>query len=213
MTKSTLVPAILLGFGCITFAQPYPETVPSGASITVRTNDAIDLRNSSDGRIFTGVIDRDVRDNSGGVAIPRGANAELIVRNLGQNDMAVDLESVTVGGQRYVVRASEEQYNRSGSRDDRIGKNERTGKYVGGGALLGTIIGAVAGGGKGAAIGAVAGGAAGAGTQVMTRGHDVRVPSESLLTFRLERPLAVGRGEYSRDNGYSQEGRHYHYRQ
>ncbi len=207
------LPALLLGFGLGASAQPYPDSVPSGTNITVRTNDPIDLRESSDGRIFTGVVDREVRDNNGNVAIPRGANAELIVRNISQNELAVDLESITVGGQRYIVRASEDQVNRSGSNKNGIGKNERTGKYVGGGAVLGTIIGAIAGGGKGAAIGAVAGGAAGAGTQVMTRGRNVRVPAESLLTFRLDRPLNVGRGDYSRDNGYTQEGRHYHYRQ
>ena len=35
-----------------------------------------------------------------------------------------------------------------------IGKNKRTAEYVGGGAVLGTLLGAIAGGGKGAAIGA-----------------------------------------------------------
>ncbi len=212
MNKLALCPALLLGLVANAPAQRYPDSVAPGTTITVRTNDSIDLRNPSDNRIFTGVVDRDVRDSSGNVAIRRGSNAELIVRNVGENEIAVDLESLTVGGRRYIVRASEQQYNRAGSKDG-IGKNERTGKYVGGGALLGTIIGAIAGGGKGAAIGAVAGGAAGAGTQVMTRGRDVRVPSESLLTFRLDRPLELGQGEYSRDNGYTQEGRHYHYRQ
>jgi len=50
-------------------------------------------------------------------------------------------------------------------------------------------------GGKGALIGGVAGAAAGAGGEVLTRGHSVRVPRDTLLTFRLERPLelAVGR--------------------
>ena len=90
---------------------------------------------------------------------------------------------------------------------DGIGKNGRTGKYVGGGALLGTIIGAIAGGGKGAAIGAIAGGAGGASAQVLTRGGDVRVPAESILTFRLQQPLTVDVA----DRGYDRRGRHYHY--
>jgi hypothetical protein len=38
----------------------------------------------------------------------------------------------------------------------------------------------------------------------------VQVPPESLLTFRLDRPLEVGRGDYSRDNGYDRNGYHYH---
>ena len=47
-----------------------------------------------------------------------------------------------------------------------VGANKRTAEMVGGGAVLGTLIGAIAGGGKGAAIGAVAGAGAGAGTLV-----------------------------------------------
>ncbi len=60
---------------------------------------------------------------------------------------------------------------------------------VGGGAALGTLLGAIAGGGKGAAIGAVAGGAAGGTAQVLTRGKQVRVPAETILSFQLEKPL------------------------
>src|SRR5438128_2121253 len=77
--------------------------------------------------------------------------------------------------------------------------NRRTGKFVGGGAVPGTIIGVIAGGGKGAAIGAASGAVAGAGTQTLTPGKSVRVPAESVLMFRLERPLRVDIA----DNGYS----------
>jgi hypothetical protein len=62
---------------------------------------------------------------------------------------------------------------------------------VGGGAVLGAIIGGIAGGGKGAAIGAGAGSAAGAGVQVLTRGQQVKVPSETLLEFRLQQPVTI----------------------
>ena len=203
-----VLPVLLLGFALAAPAQV--DVIPSGTNITVRTNEPIEMRGSSDGRIFTGVVDQDVLDRDGRVAIPRGSNAELIVRNLGNNDMAVDLESVSVQGRRYLVSASDESYQ--GSRKEGIGKNSRTGKFVGGGALLGTVIGAIAGGGKGAAIGAAAGGAAGAGAQVATRGREVKVPAESLLTFRLTRPLEVGRGANSRDNGYERDGHHYHER-
>ena len=202
----TLVSGLLVGFAMTLAAQP--DTIAVGTNITVRTNEGIDIRNASDGRVFTGVIDQDVRDRVGDVVIPRGANAELIGRNISRDEVALDLESVSVGGRRYIVTAADESY--TGSQRDGVGKNQRTAKYVGGGALLGTIIGAIAGGGKGAAIGALAGGAAGAGGQVLTRGRDVRVPAESLLTFRLQQPLTIGKGEYSRDRGYDRDGHHYH---
>jgi hypothetical protein len=57
---------------------------------------------------------------------------------------------------------------------------------VGGAAAIGTLIGAIAGGGDGAAIGAAVGAAGGAAAQVLTRGDQVRIPAESVLTFRLD---------------------------
>jgi len=108
---------------------------------------------------------------------------------------------VMVGDKRYSIDASsKEQGRRQG-----VGENKRTGEYVGGGALLGTILGAMAGGGKGAAIGALAGGAGGAGAQTLTRGNSVHVPNETVLSFRLERPLDI----YP-DSGYDRDGHHYH---
>lgn len=196
--------ALLIGTALTALAQS--GNIPAGTQIAVRTNDTIDVRNSSDGRIYSGVVDRDVQDANGNIAIPRGSNAELIVRNVGSRDLALDLESVDVNGRRYAV--STEDLTRAGSKQG-LGENKRTAKYVGGGAVLGSIIGAIAGGGKGAAIGAAVGGASGAGAQVMTRGGAVRVPSESILTFRLDRSLDVGRA----DNGYNRGGHHYHYNQ
>lgn len=182
------------------------DTVPAGAEITVRTNDAIDAKSSNEGRIYTAVIDRDVRDRSGNTVISRGSDAELIVRDTNNRDMVLDLESISVNGRRYVVSTTDQPVTANGSQKEGVGANGRTGKYVGGGAVIGSIIGAIAGGGKGAAIGAVAGAGAGAAGQTVTRGGQVRVPSESLLTFRLDRPLMIG----GPDNGYNRDGNHYH---
>jgi hypothetical protein len=182
------------------------DRVPAGTEITVRTNEAIDARHPSDSRIYTAVVDQDVRDRSGNVVIPRGSNAELIMRDASSSDIVVDLESVDVNGRRYTVDAQSQSVGSSDERREGVGANERTGKYVGGGAILGSIIGAIAGGGKGAAIGAATGAGAGAATQTVTRGGSVRLPSESLLTFRLDRQMTVG----TADSGYMREGRHYH---
>lgn len=176
--------------------------IEPGTVIVVRTDRAIDSRRS-DGRVYTGMVDQDVRADNGRVAIRRGANVELIVRVAPDNDLNLDLESVTVDGQRYAIDAGE---HIDAGRRDGVGANSRTAEHVGGGAILGSIIGAIAGGGKGAAVGAAAGAAAGAGTEIATRGREVRVPAESLLTFRLERPLVVGIA----DRGSDRDGYHYH---
>lgn len=184
------------------------DRVPAGSEIVVRTVESIDAKHPSDSRIYNATVDRDVTDRSGRVVIPRGADAELIMRDASSGEIVLDLESVSVNGQRYVVDAANESVSAADTENQRegVGKNKRTGKYVGGGALAGSIIGAIAGGGKGAAIGAITGAGAGAATQTVTRGGSVRLPSESLLTFRLDRALRVG----SADNGYMREGSHYH---
>jgi hypothetical protein len=192
-----------------TFAQA-PQartTIAADTTLKVRTTEAIDVK-TADGLIFRGTIDEDVLDRDGLVAIPEGSAVELMARKDG-NEMTLDLESVTVDGQRYAVLADQSAVGTSGQvrgGAGTIGANKDTAVYIGGGALLGTIIGAVTGGGKGAAIGAAVGAAAGAGAQIVTKGRSVYLPAESLVTFRLARRLNVG----VEDTGFDRDSRHYH---
>lgn len=160
--------------------------LPAGTEIVVRTIDSIDTREPDPRQHFLASVDRDVVDADGKVVIPKGSLAHLIVHRVGDSEIAVDLRSVNVEGRRYILNSEilTDVRTREG-----LGTNKRTGKFVGGGALLGTILGAVAGGGKGAAIGALAGGATGAGTQVLTRGPALHIPSETVLRFRLDQPV------------------------
>ena len=99
----------------------------------------------------------------------------------------LDLVSVSVEGKQYELDTVDlAQKGRDG-----VGVNKRTGEFAGGGAAVGAIIGAIAGGGKGAAIGAGSGAGAGALTQILTKGGSIKVPVETVLTFKLERPLRV----------------------
>jgi hypothetical protein len=196
--------AILLTSAAAVLAQR--DTLPAGTQITVRTSETISAKSRSEGRIYNGNVDRDVLDRQGNVVIPRGSAAELMVRNATSGNIVLDIESVDVNGRRYTVSTTDRDAGTRSQEKEGVGKNKRTGEYVGGGALLGTIIGAVAGGGKGAAIGALAGAGAGAAGQTITKGGIVRVPAESVLTFRLDRPLVIG----GPDTGYYRNGHHYH---
>src|ERR1051326_2977122 len=191
-----------LSFGSGARAQSL-GTIDAGTTITVRTNQEINSANS-DGKVFSGVVEQDVLNRGGDIAIRRGANVELLIKNISRNEVALDLDSVTVDGRRYGIQAEDSVV--STQETDGFGANRRTGKFVGGGAAIGAIIGAIAGGGKGAAIGGGIGAAAGAGTQVLTRGKRVNVPAESLVTFRLQQPLQTG----GSDSGVSRNGQHYH---
>jgi len=178
-------------------------TIDAGTMITVRTNEQIDT-GKSDGRVYSAVVEQGVVDRNGSVAIPKGATVELLVKTIAKNQIALDLESVTVNGQRYGIQTQDSVL--SSQQSDGLGANKRTGEFLGGGAAIGAIIGAIAGGGKGAAIGGGVGAAAGAGTQVLTRGKNVNIPAESLVTFRLQQPLQTGIA----DGGFLRNGQHYH---
>jgi outer membrane lipoprotein SlyB len=100
----------------------------------------------------------------------------------GRTVLTLDLLQVQVNGRMVDVNTTDVS-QQSGSR------GARSGKVIGGTAALGTIIGALAGGGRGAAIGAVSGAAVGTGAEVLTKGQRVRIPSETRLTFTLQQPL------------------------
>ena len=161
-------------------------TIAAGSEIVVRTVDRIDSSAADPNRRFYANIERDVVDANGNIVIPRGAPAHLVVRPAGAGRVAIDLRSVNVNGQRYVLDTGDltNARERQG-----LGANERTGKYVGGGAILGGILGAAVGGGTGALVGAAAGAGVGAAAEVATSGPRVHIPSETVLRFRLDHPV------------------------
>jgi hypothetical protein len=169
-------------------------TLPAGALIPVRSEETIDAAVAAPGQTYAAEVTRNVTDAGGAVVIPRGSNAQIIIRSAsrggrikGASDLILDLDSVSVEGRRYTLDTQD--MIRKGR--DGVGKNRRTAEFTGGGAALGAIIGAIAGGGKGAAIGAASGAGAGAGTQIVTKGGSIRIPAETILTFKLEAPLQI----------------------
>ena len=188
-------------------AWDYVNPIPAGTSVQVRTTEPIDAQ-SVDGRIYTGTVENDVRDTQNRLAIPRGATAELVVRRGPDDELVLDLDSLTVNGRRYGVDATRNPVGTAGDavRNSGIGANKDTAIHVGGGALLGAILGAAIGGGDAAAAGAVVGAAGGAAAQILTKGRRVRVPGETLLTYRLQSDLNLD----AVDSGFDRDGRHYH---
>lgn len=161
-------------------------TIPNGTELKVRTDVAINATASSAGKTYTGKVSDAVTDTSGKVIIPQNSVAYLKVVREGTNKVALDLTQVSVGGQRYNIESK--TYKQGG-----LGKTKRTAKYAGGGALAGAVIGGLMGGGKGAAIGGLVGGAAGAGAQVMTSGKELKIPAETVLTYKLAQDLTMTR--------------------
>ena len=161
----------------------WAQTLPSNTEIKVRTDSAIPAKPAPNSR-YTASVSNDVTDSAGNVVIPRGSRARLVAEANG-DDTNLDLQSVSVNGKRYMLTTQDKSSSPGG-----LGANKRTAKYVGGGAAVGAVLGALLGGGKGAAIGAIVGGGAGAGGQVLT-GKKKGLPAETQLSFKTAQPLSM----------------------
>jgi hypothetical protein len=173
-------------------------TVPAGTRLLVRMIDGVDSSKNHVGDRFHASMETDlvvgdtVVARKGTDLYGRLAEAKQAGHVAGSSELKLELTDMVVNGQSYPLMTGD--YEAKGK-----GRGGNTAEKVGGGAALGAIIGAIAGGGKGAAIGAGVGAGAGGAVQVMTRGEQVRVPSETLLEFRLEQPVTVTLAGSSRD--------------
>ena len=165
-------------------------TIPAGTRISIRTIDAIDSSKSHVGDHFQASLDEALWVN-GNVVVPKGTNvygkleeSKTTGTFTGRSELRLELTGIVVHGQTLPLVTGE--YELSGK-----SKGESTAKRTVGGAALGSIIGAVAGGGKGAAIGAGTGAGVGAASEIITKGDQVKIPSETLLDFTLQQNVTI----------------------
>ena len=170
--------------------QPKPVSIPDGTVLQIRMIDTIDSATNQPGDRFRATLDTPITIDDK-VIVPNGADIEGRVAELksaghfaGKPEIALELTALNVNGRRYSLHTN--QYSREGS-----SRGKNTAAKVGGGAAVGTIIGAIAGGGKGAAIGGIIGAGAGGGVQAATKAPAIHVATEALLSFTLESPLTV----------------------
>jgi hypothetical protein len=170
--------------------KPVDVTIPSGTTLSIRLIDPIDSEHNQVGDRFRATLNSPITVGDR-IVIPSGADVTGQVADVknaahfkGASSLALVLTRVTVNGKSYDLQT--DQFSRQGT-----GRGKNTAEKVGGGALLGALIGGLAGGGKGAAIGAGVGGGAGGTVQGVTRGQQIRLTSEQVLTFHLQNPLTV----------------------
>jgi hypothetical protein len=174
-------------------ALPTPSekvTVPYGSVLSVRLQESVSSDLNQPGDNFLASLASPVMVGNR-VVIPAEAGlqgkiveARSAGRFAGRSSLALELTRLAYNGKAYQLRTS--QYSEQGPARD-----TRSAATIGGGVGVGAILGAILGGGKGAAIGAVIGAGVGTGVQARTKGAQVRLPAESLLSFRLETPLEV----------------------
>jgi hypothetical protein len=165
-------------------------TLPAGTRLRVRLDRPLGSKISRTGEPFAATVATDIQVN-GQTAIPKGARAEgkvIDAKPLGHFKggalLEVRLERVTTAWGSYPVATSTVE------RAER-GKGKRTAGMIGGGTGFGAIVGAIAGGGKGALIGGLVGAGAGTAGSAMTGNKQIYLPAETLLTFKVEKPVEI----------------------
>lgn len=169
---------------------PKQYIIDQGTQLTVRLIDPIDSEKNQTGDTFHATLNTPITQN-GEQAVPAGVQVtghlvevKSAGKFAGQSDVVLQLDSLTSGSNTYNIQT--DQYRKQGS-----SRGKNTAEKVGGGAVVGSIIGALAGGGKGAAIGAAAGAGVGGGVQAATKSQQIKLPSETVLTFTLQAPVTV----------------------
>lgn len=165
-------------------------TVPAGTRILIRMVDSVDSSKQKAGYRFTATLETNLTAEDMVVA-PRGtqvhgqlAQASSAGRMSGSSQLTLELTDIVINGTAYPLLTG--TYEVKGK-----GEGSQTAKKVIGGAGLGALVGGIAGGGKGAAIGAAAGGATGTAVAGAKKGEQLMIPTESLLEFRLQQPVAL----------------------
>jgi hypothetical protein len=175
--------------------RPAPQTttavtLPQGTSLFIRMIDAVDSSKNKIGDSFHASLQSPLVSGNTVIA-PAGADVygklaqvQSAGKISGGAQLTLELTGVRVNGN--IVPIDSTTYDVAGK-----GRGKQSAGRIGGGAALGAIIGGIAGGGKGAAIGAGVGAGAGTTAQLVTHGDQIRIPSETLLEFKLEQPVTV----------------------
>jgi len=169
---------------------PAYVTIPAGTRISVRTVDAIDSTQNQVGDRFQASLEEPLRVDGNEIVSRDAAVYGRLAESkesgtfTGRSQLRLELTAFVVNGQTVPIVTGD--YELTGK-----SRGASTARRTVGGAAVGSIIGAIAGGGEGAAIGAGVGAAAGAGSEVITRGDQVRVPSETFIEFTLQQDVSI----------------------
>jgi hypothetical protein len=177
-------------------------TLPSGTVIPIRMTDTLDSATTQSNSVFHGslagdlIVDGMVVAKSGAAVTGRVITAKDATHFSGSSELSIELTRIDTVD--HPVDVVTDAFSKNGA-----GRGKNTAIKTGGGAAVGAILGGLLGGGKGAAIGAASGGGIGAGVNGVTRGQQVQIPTETLVSFHLQSPITV---TTSRKVGGAREG-------
>jgi hypothetical protein len=173
--------AIMLLMVATASAQTYTN-IPAGTQLQVRIIEKLSSEQASVGDQFHGTFAAPVVVN-GRTLFSKGTDVTGEVTSVERSgrlsrpgELHLSLRTVRSGGRTYAIAADPFVIKGESHTKSNVTK-------IGGGAGLGALIGAIAGGGKGAAIGAGVGAAAGTGVAAGTGKKPAEVESEAVLTW------------------------------
>ncbi|HZQ24419.1 MAG TPA: hypothetical protein VFA89_16645 [Terriglobales bacterium] len=181
ISLSSLVAVAVMLLALPALAEKVTE-IPPNTTIRVRVSDSLSSAKAQVGDTFHGTLEEAIMVN-GVQAYPKGADVTGRVTDVhtsGRLSEPGELDLV-IGSIASGSRASSVESQPLIIKGE--GHTKSNAEKIGGGAALGAIIGAIAGGGKGAAIGTVAGGAAGTAGAAATGKREAVVQPETVLSF------------------------------
>lgn len=150
----------------LTVKASEPGVVPKGTALLVRTNDTINVSRAFRSTIYDASIVGEVQDQNGHVLIPKASTVELVVRSVSYfGPGGVGMSELTLRVQTVTINGLRYSVETVSGRPH-AGGLEAAGRpsLVGGGESRG---------------------------QVVIRGRNVNVPTETELAFRLEEPIRL----------------------
>ena len=181
-----------------TYAEHRTIEIPAGTKFDVEMVTSVDTRTSNTGDRVEAklaapmVVGSTVVAEAGARVTGQVADLKRASKAKGKDDrasIALEFNSIeTVDGPKTLHATVDNAEGKleaksTGTRDKLL---------IGGGAVVGGVIGKVAGGStKSTLIGAVAGAAAGTGAVLMAKGHEISIPEGGKVSLHVDRPIMI----------------------
>lgn len=156
--------------------------IPAGTAIEVRIVESLTSEKARVGDVFHATLSEPLVVE-GREIYPKGADvvgrvidAHASGRLSDPGVLALEITAISYGGRTTPLRVEPYTLKGESHTKSNVGK-------IGGGAALGAVIGAIAGGGKGAAVGTVVGAGAGTGVAAASGKKEATIESEAVLSF------------------------------
>jgi hypothetical protein len=166
------------------------QTIPSGTVLRISLQDSLDTNQSSANDRFMASLSEPVLLN-GTTVLPKGTlvygrviDVQGAGKVKGRASIRLELTQLVHGNKTFTIATNPFSAEAASTQGRDAG-------VIAGGAGLGAVIGAIAGGKKGAGIGAIGGGGAGTGVVLATKGKEIHYGPETGLNFTLAHSVTL----------------------